>query len=210
MIKYKTFITRIFQCASIIVLVLVLCVGCFGSSFIPEDHYYLLPVEKTNVSRLDRPAVDTVAVAQITGHGLYRERSLLYIDAKKPLELKQYHYRHWVKAPMYLLQDDIVALFRQVNYAKDVSHYDAKNASDVIVKGRLLNFEQIIASTQSTVNVSIEFEVTKNLPDGGKKWRKVYEIREKAEGQSIHKIVEAFGRALSKIYSIFLSDLEVL
>jgi len=199
---------RVVQCVIIVVMAVFLCVACLGSSSVPEDHYYLLPEKKVNVSRLEHPTVDSVAVAPIVGQGLYRERSLLFIDAKEPLELKQYHYRHWVKAPMYLLQSDIVTLFRQVNYAKDVSYYDIKDASDVIVKGRLLNFEQIIESTESTVNVAIEFEVTTNVPIADKKWRKVYEIREKAEGQSIHKIVEAYGRALSKIYSIFLSDLE--
>jgi len=207
-IVLKNYNKDFYQFFAISLLVIYFCVGCLGSSTVPEDHYYLLPKEKTNINRLDRPAIDSVAVSQVIAEGLYRERSILFIKAASPLELRQYHYRHWAKAPSYLLQDDIVELFRQANYAKDVVRHDPKSPATIIVKGRLLRFEQIIESTESSVNVAIEFEVINNGSEQNEKWRKIYEIREKAEGESLHAIVEAFGRALSKIYSIFLSDLK--
>ena len=208
MIFSKKPILGLCQFFSISIVTIYFCVACLGSSTVPEDHYYLLPEKKANINRLDSPVVDSVAVAQVIAEGLYRERSILFIKAKSPLELRQYHYRHWAKAPSYLLQDDIVELFRQANYAKDVVRYDPKSPAAIIVKGHLLRFEQIIETTESSVNVVMEFEVIKNEPEQNEKWRKVYEIREKTEGESIHNIVEAFGRALSKIYSIFLSDLK--
>ncbi len=208
MIVPEKTVFQLLKIIAIIVIVTSICVGCFGSAAVPEDRYYLLPEKKNNINRYDQPVVESVAVAQIMAEGLYRERSILFINAKSPLELRQYHYRHWAKAPTYLLQDDIVDLFRQANYAKDVLRFDPKSQVDVIVKGRILRFEQIIESNESYVNVAIEFDVLNRQAGQNKKWRKIYKIREKTEGASVHNIVEAFGRALSKIYVIFLSDLD--
>ena len=100
----------------------------------------------------------------------------------------------------------MVQFFRQTKIADKVVRYEPRLNADIIIGGRILNFEQIISSEITKVKVTIEIEiVSNNSPD--KNLNKVYEANENVNSNTIHDAVEAFGRALNKVYAILLSDI---
>ena len=99
---------------TLLTLVLLGLVGCVSQTSVPEDHYYRLPEIKPEKT-LSQPILNgAIGIAQLRAEGLYLERTLLYIDPTQPLEVRRYHYRHWIKVPTQLLHDSMLAYMRDV------------------------------------------------------------------------------------------------
>ena len=189
------------------VLLMLLINGCVGQPAVPQDYFYRLPVVHP-ASPLQAPLVNgTVAVDQFNADGVYRDRPLLYVDAERPLEVLQYHYRHWIQVPTSLIQDNMVEYLREANVAERVERYSGGRRTEWLITGRLQKFERVVEQDRATAVVEIEMELRQRNQNGLHKRIEVYSSQVQAAGPSIHDTVTAFGDALQRIYDAMLSDI---
>ena len=136
--------------------------------------------------------------------GLYRERAILY--SENEIEIKQYHYHHWVDSPSRLLQEHLADMLSSSGISKIVLTTFEGN-SNLIIKGKIKAFEQKKSGNQSSALVSIEFRVDRsndNQPILFKQYTQVIS----SEESSITSVIGAFGVAVNNIYTNFYNDLK--
>jgi ABC-type uncharacterized transport system auxiliary subunit len=182
--------------------------GCVSQSEVPQDYFYRLPTVHPDSPLESKLIKGTISVDQLAVDGVYRERPLLYVDAQRPLEVLQYHYRHWIQVPSQLIQDNLVDYLREANVADSVDRYSSGRRQDLLIRGRLQKFEQLVSEGSSTAVVEVEIEFRKKSQQGMVNLTKVYESQVSAQGSAIHDSVTAFGEALRKIYDKILVDLK--
>jgi cholesterol transport system auxiliary component len=174
----------------------------------PEDHFYRLPDPHPGV--LDVPVVQgTIGVAPLRAAGLYLERTMLYIDAGSPLEVRRYHYRYWFTAPGDLIQGHLADALRVAGVARKVIRYEPGAPVQGLVSGSIERFERINGPDGDQVRVAL------NLVYGDADRRRppvvhqTYAITRPVSGRGTEDAVTAFGAALDRIYADFIHDLTV-
>ena len=189
-----------------LMLLLSMNIACVNRSQVPTDHYYRLPEVAASHVTIQAP-VERLGVARLVADGLHSERAILYIDRTQPLEVRRYHYHHWVQAPPDLIRDYLVDYLRAIRMARTVVRYRAGATVDGVIFGRLIRFERIVDGNDYRVDVAIELGVKRGNtnPHG---WEKQYSAIVNSKGSSMHDTVQAFGDALNKIYHDFVADLE--
>lgn len=182
--------------------------GCVSQPAVPQDYFYRLPTVHPAAPSQTPLVNGSVAVDQLNADGVYRERPLLYVDAARPLEVLQYHYRHWIQVPASLIQDNMVDYLREANIADRVERYSSGRRADLVIGGRLQRFERVVEQERATAVVELEMEFRHRTENGVNKRTKVYTSRVEATGPEIHDTVTAFGEALRRVYDAMLSDLQ--
>ncbi len=188
-------------------LILLLMVGllltaCFGSpASVPEDRFYTLKIAtaKKVANKYQR-----IAINKIYAYGIYNERALLYASAELPLQIKRYHYHHWVMPPTRLIQHTLKNYLSHSGITNDVVVDAISTNTDLRISGQLLGFNRIIQPTKDAVHVELEFEV--DWPDGR---HHVFQYTQTiiTKKNTLHAAAEAYGVALSTIFKAFLADL---
>jgi ABC-type uncharacterized transport system auxiliary subunit len=137
--------------------------------------------------------------------GLHRERAILYSDDEDTIELKQYHYHHWIDSPTRMIRDHLVTYLRNVNAAPlvvtTVGEYVELNIS-----GRIEQFERMDFSDQPAVAVELILRLDRQN-ESRPLLLKEYQVTRKMDDESMQSAVKAFDGALSKIFSEFYSDM---
>lgn len=182
--------------------------GCVNQPAVPQDRFYRLPKVQPGAPLENKLINGTVSVDQLDAEGIYRERPLLYVDAQRPLEVLQYHYRHWIKIPPQLIQDSLVDYLREANLADSVERYARGRRPALLITGRLQKFERLVQTSGAVAVVEIEIEIRKQTRQGTVKITKTYKSQKPAQGPSIHDSVAAFGQVLQQIYDDVLGDLK--
>ena len=184
--------------------------GCVTQSAVPQDYFYRLPDLQPATPRATKLFNGTLLVDEPQAEGVYRERPILYVDSQRPLELVQYHYRHWLQTPSHLIQDNLVDYLRRANVATRVERYSSGGGGDLVISGRLEKFEQFVQPGGSTSVVELELEFRWKTPQGIKKQTRTYENQVMADGADINDSAVAFGKALQHIYDKMLVDLNTI
>ena len=186
----------------IFILFIFILPACVKQPPLPTDHYYRLPaLQEVNT---DSEIIDSVSVIAFQADGLYRERAILY--SENEIEIKQYHYHHWVDSPSRLLQEYLAERLRLSNISEVVLTTFEGN-SNIIIKGKIKAFEQKKLNDKNSAFVSIEFRVEENnvsLPILYKQYTQVID----SEGSSMTSTINAFGIAVNSIYENFYYDLK--
>ncbi len=188
---------------SLLIVSGLLLTACFGSpSSVPEDRFYTLKISAAEkVTRKYK----RIAITKVYAHGLYNERALLYAKAELPLQIKRYHYHHWVMPPTQLIQHALSDYLKQSNIAKDVMVQAIGSDEDLRVSAQLLAFERVLQSEKQSVRVELEFTV--RLANGSSRvFNYIQNITTKKN--TLHSAAEAYGVALAVIFKAFLADLD--
>lgn len=187
-------------------LLLSACLGG-GSTSIPQDHYYRLPRNKP-VEVLAKPVLQgSVAVMQLQSHGLYRDRSMLFIETATPLEVQRYHYHHWTESPPLLIQENLVHYLRHKQAARRVMRYRPGTPADFYISGRINQYERVIDDGNPGVTVTLELELQSSQQKP--LWRREYTHSLAVANMDMHATVQAFGEVLTQIYEQFLADIKL-
>ena len=202
------------QTVLVIALVAVLSVvltSCAGSAKVPEDHFYRLPVITLSANG-DAPQLSgRIEIEEPETDGLYRERSIMYLDVNRPLEIKQYHYRHWMYRPGLLVQQYLLEYFQKRYPDKPVIKYTASGNADNIIGGRVVRFERVIGNSQTEILVELKLHLKKNKNSLNSVkpevlHEEIYSRKIIAKGNSFHTTAEVFGEALQQIFQQFSTD----
>ena len=180
---------------------LFILTSCVKQPPLPTDHYYRLPtLQGINA---DEEIINSISVITFQADGLYRERAILY--SENEIEIKQYHYHHWVDSLNRLLQEHLVERLRLSGMSKVVLT-EFEGNSNLIIKGKIKAFEQRKSGTKNSAFISIEFRADKNN-EGQPILFKQYTQVVDSEESSMTSVVNAFGVAVNNIYESFYNDL---
>ena len=186
----------------ILIPFLFILTSCVKQPPLPTDHYYRLPaLQGINT---DKEIIDSISVINFQADGLYRERAILY--SENEVEIKQYHYHHWVDSPNRLLQEYLAERLRLSNISKVVLTTFEGN-SNLIIKGKIKAFEQKRLSSKNSAFVSIEFRVDRNNESQPILYKQYTQVVD-SEDSSVTSVISAFGIAVNSIYESFYNDLK--
>ena len=186
----------------ILIPFLFILTSCVKQPPLPTDHYYRLPaLQGINT---DQEIIDSISVINFQADGLYRERAILY--SENEVEIKQYHYHHWVDSPNRLLQEYLAERLRLSNISKVVLTTFEGN-SNLIIKGKIKAFEQKRLSSKNSAFVSIEFRVDRNNESQPILYKQYTQVVD-SEDSSVTSAISAFGIAVNSIYESFYNDLK--
>lgn len=208
-VSLKMHIQKIVLAISIACLILLFG-GCINQTSVPEDYFYRLPIAHPTAPLENKAINGTLAIAPLQAEGVYRERPLLYVDAKRPLELVQYHYRHWTQVPSQLIQDSMLEYLRETNIADQVIRMRTGKQVEFIIQGRLQKFERVVHGSKTEVVVELELEYRQRLAGGYRSEAKNYKQRIVSDDSTIHDSVQTFGEALKHIYDQMVADVQTM
>jgi len=184
-------------------VVLLLC-SCATNAPVPDDHYYKLPWGRPSLPEI-RLTQGTIFVEQFIADGLYRERPLLHTVDNQGIELKQYHYHHWIDSPSRLLRDQLI-LYLSASRAANRVTWVPDASAELGIHGTVKGFERRESGHTDQVFVELEFRVDKHgleapvlLSD--------YQVQVDVTGKEMSDVAIAFESAVSQIYTRLLSDL---
>ena len=192
------------------VLLSCMLVACGSQPPVPEDRFYRLPdiqLEQTNKKPVSIKLSKSVKLERIHTEGLYQERAILYIDNNYPLELRRYHYHHWLNTPADMVSEHFLSYLRSAFPARKVGRYIAEQqAGDCRIGGKLIRFERIMNSGNPIASVALELWLDRG--DHRHVFTKEYSINEQTKDGSMHATAVAFGKALEQTYEKFIQDLK--
>ena len=185
----------------ILIPFLFILTSCVKQPPLPTDHYYRLPtLQGVNA---DEEIINSISVITFQADGLYRERAILY--SENEIEIKQYHYHHWVDSLNRLLQEHLAERLRLSEISKVVLTTFEGN-SNLIIKGKIKAFEQRKSGNKNSVFISIEFRADKNNESQPILFKQYTQVVD-SEESSMTSVVNAFGVAVNNIYESFYNDL---
>lgn len=192
-----------------LVLPAVLCLlaaACAGTAPpVPRDHYYrvLVPPPEDQAAAGILPGV--LSVPPLETRGLLRERPLLYLDAERPLEMRQYEYHFWSEPLAVLLQDQLVKYLRDAGMARSVLPSSARVPSDFELVGRVNRVERSLGGPAPGILVELELGVIATV-DNRLVVLETYRVERPTRDASVIGSVEAMNSALGEIFERFLAD----
>jgi len=185
----------------ILIPFLFILTSCVKQPPLPTDHYYRLP--SFQGINTDEEIINSISVITFQADGLYRERAILY--SENEIEIKQYHYHHWVDSLNRLLQEHLVERLRLSGMSKVVLT-EFEGNSNLIIKGKIKAFEQRKSGNKNSAFISIEFRVDKNNKGQPILFKQYTQVVD-SEESSMTSVVNAFGVAVNNIYESFYNDL---
>ncbi|MCG8324027.1 MAG: PqiC family protein [Thiotrichales bacterium] len=188
----------------LIIPVLLFLISCGAQKPVPIDHFYRLP-EISSESVPDVSLSDGVIYVSIfETDGLHRERALVYSEGGNELELKQYHYQHWVDSPTRMLRDHLVQYLRAASASPTVVT-SVDPYPQMEIRGKIHRFDQINTDSNTSVTVSLELRADS---DNRLLHIQDYDFTETVSGDSVEDTVNSYNSLLIKSFTQFVNDVK--
>jgi len=185
----------------LILFLLAVLSACSSQPPVPENHFYQLSAPQVKKNPLT--ATKSILVHRPSASGIYNERSMLYVEQRKPLAIKRYHYHLWVRPPAILVRDYLVAYLRDSGTFTKVLTRKTTAGSIAELNIYIQHFEHILDGART--RVVIEFGVT--IVQQEKQLIKTFRVEQLAGDQSVHAAARAFSQALDKVAGRILKDM---
>jgi ABC-type uncharacterized transport system auxiliary subunit len=182
----------------------VLLAACFGGGT-PVDNFYRLTVPAPPA--LAVPPLDgAVEVRRPVALGMTGERALLVSDRVAPEQVKRRPYDFWTEPPPVMVQDALVTFLRRAKAAPLVVTSEFRVPAEYRIEGRLRRFEQI-AGAAPTVVVEMDLGLVRT-GHNDLLHLATYQAEEPVAGTAAADAVPAYQAALTRVFGLFLTDLE--
>ncbi len=190
---------------------LLLLHGCSTSVQVPEDRFYQLRAIAPSAIYPAPVLSGGVIIDRVSADPMRSGRAILYSGAKKPLEMKRYHYEFWIDQPPELIQRALLAYFRDSRLADRVLDDTERTDADYRLAVRLQHFEQLRDSASQRADVDVELEV-RLLANASRTtiWSHSYRQRRQVAGTDMHATAAAMEAALGTILEQLANDLALL
>lgn len=180
--------------------------ACGSAPPVPEDQFYRLKAvraESAAPAKLLFPG--TVEIDRFVADGVTAGRPIVYSEAGKPYQVKEYHYHFWTQPPTVMLRDELVSYLRAAKIAKAVVTPEMRVNADYVLTGKIIRLEKVVGTPAKAV-LEIELGVRK-ATGGGLVFLETYRIEAASDGPGVDDAVHALNGALSTVYEKFVSDI---
>jgi ABC-type uncharacterized transport system auxiliary subunit len=186
-----------------LLLASLLLLGACASPQVPRDHFYRLLLEPPE-QRAQPSLAGTLEVGRFRADGLAADRPLIYTRGSAAHEVQVYHYHQWIEPPATLLQDQLVEYLRGAGIAERIVTPEMRAAAEHAVIGRVRRLEHAVGPP-SSVHAELELGVRDNASNTLLLVR-TYSEREPTAQETVDSAVQALGKAVSRIFARFASD----
>lgn len=183
-----------------------LVAACGSAPPLPEDQFYRLravAAEAAAPGKMLFPG--TVEIERFVADGVTAGRPIVYSEAGKPYQVREYHYHFWTQPPTVMLRDELVSYLRAAGVAKAVVTPEMRVAADYVLTGKIVRLEKVEGRPPKT-DLEIELAVRK-AGGGGLVFLKTYRVESISDGPGVDDAVRALNAALSEVYGRFVADL---
>lgn len=178
-------------------------VACGGAQVVPEDQFYRLQADKPAAGK--KLFSGTLEVDRFVADGLTAGRPIVYSEAEKPYQVKEYHYHFWTQPPTVMLRDELVTYLRHAGIADVVVTPEMRLAADYVLTGKIKRLEKVIGTPPRAV---LEIELGLRKSAGGKLvFLDTYRMETVSSGDGVGDAVASLNKSLSAIYGKFVADL---
>ena len=185
---------------------LSLALGCAAGPA-PTDHFYRLEAAEP-ARELAKPRLPgSVRVNRLRSETMTDGTSLLVRDDENPAEVVRLAYHHWTDAPTLMLRDQMVRYLQRAGVAGRVLTPSVRGAVDYTLSGRILQLERRVGSGGERVDIEVEFSLLRES-DRVLVLHRSYAEVEKVTGSGVAAAVEAWNRALTRLFGRFVADIE--
>lgn len=181
--------------------VVLLLNACGSATPVPEDKFFRLGMGHISQQQTIFPG--SVAVQRFKADGLHNGRAIIYTDSKEPLQLKQYHYHHWLDAPSLMIQDHLISYLRKTHAAPLVVEDQPGIHSEYVITGKIIDFEQVTDGKQTRADVKLELQLIKrgeNTPILVQEYKQSVPTTD----SSLYMLAKGLSTGLTSIYADFL------
>ena len=176
--------------------------GCFGgASSVPVDRFYTLEFSKPGIVKSKYQRIN---INKVRAYGIYNERAMLYSNAKFPLQIKRYHYHHWVMLPTQLIQQGLKEFLVNSQISREVATNQISKKNTLEINVDLLAFERVIDNGEYSVRTKLVFNVFNSK---GESRSYNYNKSIKVKRDTLHDTAKSYGKILSDIFNDFLKEL---
>lgn len=179
--------------------------ACGSAPPVPEDQFYRLKAvraESAAPAKLLFPG--TVEIDRFVADGVTAGRPIVYSEAGKPYQVREYHYHFWTQPPTVMLRDELVSYLRVAKIAKAVVTPEMRVNADYVLTGKIIRLEKVVGTPAKAV---LEIELGVRKATGGLVFLETYRIEAAADGPGVDDAVHALNAALSTVYGKFVADL---
>ncbi len=191
----------------VLALALVLT-ACGSAERVPEDQFYRLSAAPPSKPAAKPLFPGTIEVDRFVADGLTAGRPIVYSEAGKPYQVKEYHYHFWTQPPTVMLRDELVTYLRRAKVASTVVTPEMRVRADFVLTGKIRRLEKIVGTPPKAV---LELELGLRKASGGKLiFLDTYRMESPSDGSGVDAAVYSLNKSLSAIYGKFVADLSKL
>jgi len=186
------------------VMGLVMLAACGSVAPVPEDQFYRLKVQTpSKAGKVLFPG--TLEIDRFVADGLTAGRPIVYSEAGKAYQVKEFHYHFWTQPPTVMLRDELVSYLRARKVADLVVTPEMRGNPDYLLTGKIKQLEKIVGSPPKTV---LEIELGLRMAGGGKiLFLQSYRMEAVSDGSGVDAAVKSLNTTLTAIYKKFVDDL---
>lgn len=182
-----------------------LVTACGSVAPVPEDQYYRLRAEMPSASSSKVLLPGTLEVDRFVADGLTAGRPIVYSEAGKPYQVKEFHYHFWTQPPTVMLRDELVSYLRARKVSDAVVTPEMRVPPDYVLIGQIKRLEKIVGTPPKAV---LEIELGVRKASGGKLvFLDTYRIETQSSGNGVDDAVGSLNTSLTSIYAKFVDDL---
>ena len=150
--------------AVISTLALVLLAACGSAAPVPEDQFYRLSAVMTVAPQSKTLFPGTLEIDRFVADGLTAGRPIVYSEAGKPFQVKEFHYHFWTQPPTVMLRDELVTYLRRAKVADIVVTPEMRVSPDYVLTGKIRRLEKVVGTPPKAV---LEIELGLRKASGG-------------------------------------------
>lgn len=188
------------------IIVAAFVAACGSAPPVPEDQFYRLKAVRAETAAPAKTLFPgTIEIQRFVADGVTAGRPIVYSEAGKPYQVKEYHYHFWTQPPTVMLRDELIAYLRAAGVAKAVVTPEMRVAADYVLTGKIIRLEKVIGQPPKAV---LEIELGVRKATGGTLiFLETYRIESASDGPGVDDAVHALNAALSEVYGRFVADL---
>jgi ABC-type uncharacterized transport system auxiliary subunit len=178
--------------SALALLVAVVGVSC-GS--LPRTDYYTLRLPSPPEARDPRRGM-VLGIEHFRATEVLRDDRIVYYES--PTQLNFYQYHRWSSDPATLLTDLVARRRSQAGVFSGVRRLPSREPVDYVLRGRLLNFEEVDYEARVKGRVALEMTLFRSR-DHKLLWSDRRQVESAAEGQGVSGVVSALSAASARL-----------
>jgi ABC-type uncharacterized transport system auxiliary subunit len=182
-------------------LLAVLAVVSCGS--VPKTHFYTVQLPPPPTAR-DAKTSYVLAVDHFQASEALRDDRIVYYET--PTQLNYYEYHRWVSDPAGMLEELAVRKLDRAGVFSEVRRIASGVGADFILRGRVLNFEEVDNEGGVRGRVALELNLFR-AGDGTMLWSDTRLVERPAEGEGVPGVVRALSASSEQLMNECLSGL---
>lgn len=178
----------------------VLLASCGG---VPRTRYYTVAVPAPAPANTAKTSL-VLDVPRFQAAEVLRDDRILYYHS--PTELNYYEYHRWTTYPADMMAEQVARRLRAMGVFSEVRLFSYSASGDYILRGRLLNFDELDYEAGGMARVGLELSLVRTR-DNKMVWSGTREASQPIHEKGVAGVVKALNTAAVQVLDQLLPEL---